>query len=98
MLPGSARPIPDQFATSNGGGHPSEPRAEQRSASAMCPVIVCFRAILQAVTLGESRRGPFVATGKDCAARLEEPFRSAGHGDLLYDERGLPRRSSTRRS
>ena len=29
--------------------------------------------------------------GKDCAAQLEEPFRSAGHGDLLYDERGLPR-------
>ena len=28
--------------------------------------------------------------GKDCAARLKEPFRSAGHGDLLCDERGLP--------
>jgi antitoxin VapB len=29
--------------------------------------------------------------GKDCAARLKEPFRSADHGDLLYDDRGLPR-------
>jgi antitoxin VapB len=29
--------------------------------------------------------------GKDCAARLKEPYRSADHGDLLYDERGLPR-------
>jgi antitoxin VapB len=29
--------------------------------------------------------------GKDCAARLKEPFRSADHGDLLYDERGMPR-------
>ena len=29
--------------------------------------------------------------GKDCAARLKEPFRSADHGDLLYDERSLPR-------
>jgi antitoxin VapB len=29
--------------------------------------------------------------GKDCAARLKEPFRSAAHGDVLYDERGLPR-------
>jgi antitoxin VapB len=29
--------------------------------------------------------------GKDCAARLKEPFRSADHGDLLYDKRGLPR-------
>jgi antitoxin VapB len=32
-----------------------------------------------------------LAIGKDCAARLKEPFRSAGHGDLLYDERRLPR-------
>jgi len=29
--------------------------------------------------------------GKDCAAGLREQFRSAAHGDLLYDERGLPR-------
>ena len=29
--------------------------------------------------------------GKDCAARLKEPYRSADHGDLLYDDRGLPR-------
>ena len=32
-----------------------------------------------------------VAIGKDCAVRLKEPFRSAPHGDLLYDEKGLPR-------
>jgi antitoxin VapB len=29
--------------------------------------------------------------GQDCAARLEEPFRSGDHGDLLYDEKGLPK-------
>ena len=29
--------------------------------------------------------------GKDCAIHLKEPFRSADHGDLLYDEKGLPR-------
>ncbi len=29
--------------------------------------------------------------GKDCAARLKEPFRSADHADLLYDKKGLPR-------
>jgi antitoxin VapB len=29
--------------------------------------------------------------GKDCATHLKEPFRSAEHGDILYDERGLPR-------
>ena len=32
-----------------------------------------------------------LAIGKDCAARLREPFRSADHGEILYDERGLPR-------
>jgi antitoxin VapB len=29
--------------------------------------------------------------GHDCAKRLKEPFRSADHGDLLYDEKGLPK-------
>jgi antitoxin VapB len=33
-----------------------------------------------------------LAIGRDCAADLEEPFRSIDHGDLLYDEKtGLPR-------
>ena len=32
-----------------------------------------------------------LAIGRDCAAHLKEPFRSVDHGDLLYDERGLPR-------
>jgi antitoxin VapB len=32
-----------------------------------------------------------LAIGEDCAARLKEPFRSIDHGDLLYDEHGLPR-------
>ncbi len=29
--------------------------------------------------------------GRDCAAHLKEPFRSADHGELLYDDKGLPR-------
>ena len=32
-----------------------------------------------------------LSIGKDCAAHLKEPFRSAPHEDLLYDDRGLPR-------
>lgn len=32
-----------------------------------------------------------LAIGRDCANRLNEPYRSQDHGDLLYDERGLPR-------
>jgi antitoxin VapB len=31
-----------------------------------------------------------LAIGKDCAIRLKEPFRSVDHGELLYDDRGLP--------
>ena len=41
------------------------------------------------------RRAPLsdrlLSIGKDCAAHLKEPFRSVDHGDLLYDEKGLPR-------
>jgi antitoxin VapB len=29
--------------------------------------------------------------GKDCAAHLQEPYRSIDHGELLYDNKGLPR-------
>lgn len=32
-----------------------------------------------------------LAIGRDCAPRIKEPFRTIEHGDLLYDERGLPR-------
>jgi antitoxin VapB len=29
--------------------------------------------------------------GKECAAHWKEPYRSMDHGDLLYDEKGLPK-------
>jgi len=29
--------------------------------------------------------------GKDCAAHLKEPFLTVDHGDLLFDEKGLPK-------
>jgi antitoxin VapB len=32
-----------------------------------------------------------LAIGRDCAAHLKEPFRTIGHGELLYDEQGLPK-------
>jgi antitoxin VapB len=31
-----------------------------------------------------------LAIGADLAPRLREPYRSRDHGDLLYDDRGLP--------
>jgi antitoxin VapB len=32
-----------------------------------------------------------IAIGEDCAPRLKDPFRYGAHGDLPYDDRGLPR-------
>jgi antitoxin VapB len=32
-----------------------------------------------------------IKIGKDCALRLKEPYRSADHADLLYNEKGLPK-------
>jgi antitoxin VapB len=29
--------------------------------------------------------------GKDCAGHLKEPFLTVDHGDLLYDDKGLPK-------
>ncbi len=30
--------------------------------------------------------------GRDCAAaHLKEPYKSGDHGDLLYDDQGLPK-------
>lgn len=40
---------------------------------------------------GESLADHLLAIGVDCAAHLEEPYRSMDHAALLYDERGLPR-------
>jgi len=40
---------------------------------------------------GNSLADRLLAIGKDCAKRLKEPFRSADHDKLFYDERGLPR-------
>ena len=40
---------------------------------------------------GVSLADRLLAIGRDCAAHLREPFRSADHGNLLYDDRGLPR-------
>jgi antitoxin VapB len=29
--------------------------------------------------------------GKECAAHIQEPYKSIDHGELLYDEKGLPK-------
>jgi antitoxin VapB len=43
---------------------------------------------------GNSKKDPverILEIGRDCAAHLKEPYKSVEHGDLLYDEKGLPR-------
>ena len=37
---------------------------------------------------GNSLADRLLAIGKDAAKRLKEPFRSADHGELFYDDRG----------
>jgi antitoxin VapB len=29
--------------------------------------------------------------GRECAAHMKEPYKSMDHGDLLYDEKGMPK-------
>jgi antitoxin VapB len=40
---------------------------------------------------GTNLAARLLAIGKDAAPRFKEPYRTAEHGDLLYDERGLPK-------
>lgn len=40
---------------------------------------------------GKSLAEQLVAIGRDCAARLKEPFRSGDQAEMLYDARGIPR-------
>lgn len=43
---------------------------------------------------GKSKKGVaerVMKIAKECAPLWKEPFRSIDHGDLLYDEKGLPR-------
>jgi antitoxin VapB len=40
---------------------------------------------------GTSLTDRLLRIGKDCAAHLNEPYRSVDHGELLYNEKGLPR-------
>ena len=32
-----------------------------------------------------------LAIGRNCAAHIKKPYRTIDHGEMLYDERGLPK-------
>jgi antitoxin VapB len=40
---------------------------------------------------GEDLAERLLVIGRDCAAHLKKPFRTIDHGEMLYDDRGLPR-------
>jgi antitoxin VapB len=40
---------------------------------------------------GMSKAERLLKIGRECAPLWKEPYRSADHGDLLYDEKGLPK-------
>lgn len=48
-------------------------------------------AALQAGASAEARIARIGAIGKACASRLSTKVKALDHGDLLYDEKGLPR-------
>jgi antitoxin VapB len=55
-----------------------------------------YQAVRERLERVRARRGAGMAErllkiGRECAAHLREPHRSLDHGDLLYDEKGLPK-------
>ncbi|MGA9601359.1 MAG: type II toxin-antitoxin system VapB family antitoxin [Methylocystis sp.] len=54
-------------------------------------VTVALRERLARLEQPDALAEDLLAIGKDCAARLKEPWRSIEHGALLYDDLGLPR-------
>jgi len=54
-------------------------------------VTVALRERLARIETPDALAEELLELGRDCARRLKEPWRSADHADLLYDEKGLPR-------
>ena len=54
-------------------------------------VTIALRERLARIEQSEELAAELLALGRDCASRLKEPWKSADHADLLYDEHGLPR-------
>ncbi len=71
----------------------AEELAELTGESMTAAVTIAIRERLDRVRTEQTGRlaDRLLAIGKDCAARLKEPFRSLEHDSLFYDERGLPR-------
>ena len=40
---------------------------------------------------GDDLAERLLVIGRDCAAHLKKPFHTIDHGEMLYDDRGLPK-------
>jgi antitoxin VapB len=40
---------------------------------------------------GDGLADRLLRIGRDCAKHLKEPYLTAEHGDILYDDKGLPK-------
>ena len=54
-------------------------------------VTVALRERLARMEAPDALEQELLALAQDCARRLKEPWRSADHAELLYDDRGLPK-------
>lgn len=56
-------------------------------------VTTALRERLERVRAGkpQSLSEELLAIGRECAPLWKEPYRSIEHGDLLYDENGMPK-------
>ena len=68
--------------------------AELTGETVTAAVTEALRERLEQLRRQRQRKGVserLLAIGADSAPRFKEPYRSAEHGDLLYDEKGLPK-------
>ncbi|HEY7839432.1 MAG TPA: type II toxin-antitoxin system VapB family antitoxin [Terriglobales bacterium] len=66
--------------------------AQRTGESLTQAVTVAVRERLERVRAGRAGMAErLLAIGRDFTAHMDESFRDVDHGDLLYDERGLPR-------
>ena len=54
-------------------------------------VTAALRERLARLETPDALTAELLAIGRDCAAHLAPPWNLADHGDLLYDDNGLPR-------
>jgi antitoxin VapB len=54
-------------------------------------VTEAIRERLDRVRSREGMAERILKIGRECAAHLKGPYKSIDHGDLLYDEKGLPK-------